>query len=238
LWATIAALGAFSLLIALGCWQLDRGAQKRHRHLLFMQRYTSPPVALPEATTGEIPQSLIWRRVQASGRYRDLHVLLDNRVRAGVAGVEVLTVFELDGGAQVLVNRGWLATPADRRLAPEVSVIDGVTDVRGHAGPPPATGLRFEPGADYDEALARHIIRVQWVDPAALNERYGLALAPFVIFLERGAPGGFARDWPEPGNRAQRHVAYAVQWFALAVVLVIIYVSLNLNRRGSRDDGQ
>jgi surfeit locus 1 family protein len=238
LWSTVAALAAFSVLIALGYWQLDRAAQKQQRHLLFVQRYTSPPMALPEITAKAEIEALQWRRVRARGRYRDLHVLLDNRVRAGVAGVEVLTVFELNGGAQILVNRGWTSAPADRRLAPEVPVINGVVEIRGHAGPPPATGLRFDPEADHDETLAEHIIRVQWVEPAALNERYGLALAPFVIFLERAAPGGFARDWPEPGNEAQRHVAYAVQWFALAVILVVIYVSVNLTDRGRHADGQ
>lgn len=228
LWPTVFTLATLSLLLCLGFWQLDRADQKQQRHSLFMRRRAAPPVELSRVENEADVDTLTWRRIRARGRYADLQVLLDNRIHNGVVGVEVLTPFELDGGGEVLVNRGWISASADRRVIPQIPVVAGAVETSGHAGPPPVTGLHLNPEADQYEHMSEHIIRVQRIDIPALNERYGLALPPLVIFLEQGARRDFARDWPAPGNEAGRHTAYAVQWFAMAVVLVVLYFFINL----------
>lgn len=227
----IATLAGTSLLLGLGFWQLSRAQDKQVRHALFVHRAALAPIPLDRATGKLDPDSVMWRRVSARGRYRDLQFVLDNRIHNGVVGVEVLTVFELDGGAQFLVDRGWMPVSADRRTIPHIPSISGQVDMRGHIGYPPATGLRFNPRADLDEAITERIIRVQWVNTDGLNDRYGLAVPPFIVFLADSAPGGFGRDWTRPGNESGRHIAYAVQWFAMAGVLVVIYIVLSLREK-------
>lgn len=52
-----------------------------------------------------------------------------------------------------------------------------------------------------------------------------------IILLSPNQPHGFERVWtPNLGMPAQHHLGYAIQWFALALTLVIIYIVLNTRR--------
>ena len=49
------------------------------------------------------------------------------------------------------------------------------------------------------------------------------------MLLDPGAPDGFERDWrPALGFGPERHLGYAVQWFAFALVAVVMLIALNL----------
>jgi cytochrome oxidase assembly protein ShyY1 len=43
--------------------------------------------------------------------------------------------------------------------------------------------------------------------------------------------GGFAREWPRPDERIERHVGYAFQWWGFAIATVIIWLVVNLRRK-------
>ena len=51
-----------------------------------------------------------------------------------------------------------------------------------------------------------------------------------LVLLDAGEPDGYVRNWTAPGFPPMRHIAYAVQWFALALTLFIIYMVTNLRR--------
>jgi surfeit locus 1 family protein len=52
-----------------------------------------------------------------------------------------------------------------------------------------------------------------------------------LLLLDAGAPDGFEREW-RPAMRfgPERHLGYAIQWFALALALTVIFVALSLQR--------
>jgi len=47
---------------------------------------------------------------------------------------------------------------------------------------------------------------------------------PAVIQLSAGSPGAFEPIWKPTIFKAARHYGYAVQWFGLAIVLLISYI--------------
>jgi len=51
-----------------------------------------------------------------------------------------------------------------------------------------------------------------------------------VILLDPKEPDGYARNWEAPGFPPMRHIGYAVQWFALAAALLVIYIVTNVRR--------
>jgi len=52
-----------------------------------------------------------------------------------------------------------------------------------------------------------------------------------ILLLDKEDQFGFIRDWkPVYGVTPDKHKAYAVQWFTLAVVLLMIYVGANSKR--------
>jgi surfeit locus 1 family protein len=56
---------------------------------------------------------------------------------------------------------------------------------------------------------------------------------PFVgglLLLDPEAPGGYVREWTDFGFPPQRHYGYAVQWFALAIAALVVFVVVNRKR--------
>ena len=53
---------------------------------------------------------------------------------------------------------------------------------------------------------------------------------PYLVRLDENTPGVLTRPWPIPKLKASKSQSYAVQWFAmaLAVVLVTIYLATNI----------
>ncbi|MGH8262128.1 MAG: SURF1 family cytochrome oxidase biogenesis protein, partial [Steroidobacterales bacterium] len=63
-----------------------------------------------------------------------------------------------------------------------------------------------------------------WPELAAA---YGPGLYPRILLLDRDQPDGFTREWTPPGFGPERHIAYAIQWFGLALTVAVIYAVLN-----------
>jgi surfeit locus 1 family protein len=55
-------------------------------------------------------------------------------------------------------------------------------------------------------------------------------LAP-VLLMDADSGPGYLRDWHPPGLPPERHYAYAVQWWAFALLALGLLVGLNLKRR-------
>jgi surfeit locus 1 family protein len=57
----------------------------------------------------------------------------------------------------------------------------------------------------------------------------GLRLQPLVIQQTSDADDGLVRAWERPDSGVNTHRAYAVQWYALALLTVIVYVALGFH---------
>ena len=213
-------------LARLGLWQLDRGAEKCVRYAAFSERHQQPVAALDDLAHVAAGAELAWRRVTVRGRYGSPHVLLDNRVREGRAGYELLTPFTSDGGLRLLVDRGWLPLAGGRAAAPQVDAPGGAVSLSGYLGPPPVSGITLSDGLPAVEWLATDIARVQQVHIDTGGRLAGVelneTLSPMIIYLDATAAGARDARWQLPGSGAERHQAYAVQWFAMAAILAAI----------------
>ena len=75
------------------------------------------------------------------------------------------------------------------------------------------------------------------LEPAAVADALGLpALAPRVLRLDPDLPMGYARDLEVLANTLppERHLGYAVQWFALSAAVLVIALLLTLRARRRR----
>jgi surfeit locus 1 family protein len=219
---TLLALGGIALFAALGVWQLGRAGDKR-------------ALASDFATGG---RALDWRQLPADapryqrvvlrGRYDpERQFLLDNRSHESVAGVEVLTPLVLDDGSAVIVNRGWLPFGATRERLPSVAVDAGPRTVTGRIDDLPRPGIWLEP-----PPASGWPRLVQYPTMPELSAALGRELAPRQVLLDPGVPDGYVRAWTVPGAPPDRHLGYAVQWFAFAAVTAVIWVVLSIRKEG------
>lgn len=222
-WLTLCAGLALATLIGLGVWQLERRVWKRD---LIAQRTAQS--ALPAVSIDRVPvdwTAFEFRHVRADGAFlRSKDMRLVARTYKGEVGVEIVTPLRLTGGGVVLVNRGWAPKNwSDRKDGDAVAETVSVEGLLRRGGRP----NRFTP--DNDPA------RGAWyfVDVPAMAKASGLnGVRPYVLEAAAGPAGA---GYPIGGRTRtalpNNHLQYALTWFALAVVLVAIYIAFHLKRR-------
>jgi surfeit locus 1 family protein len=215
---------ALALLFArLGWWQLERKTEKQ---LLFGQFGNGPILGVEQALeSGEK-----FARVEAHGRYDpSRHVLLDNKILNGRAGVHVLTLFTLGNGTGILVNRGWLPLPPDRRSLPAVETDDSMRMITGILNKPSAGGPRI---GEPDVLVAdRWPQLVTYLDLDSVSDALNSPLEPWLLQLEPEDESGFeGRQWQAAVMGPEVHGAYALQWFSLAAAAFIIWITLGVRK--------
>lgn len=219
---TLVVLTLLPVLVGLGLWQLSRGDDKRAMLATYAQLTAASPILarqLPEIA------DVAWRRVQLRGRFDAEHsLLLDNSIRDGQAGVELIQPFhDQPSGAWLMVNRGWLPWP-DRRVAPVFDTPDQPLDLQAWVYEAPGATFQLSP----DSPSTSWPKLVTAMDPGkVLSElsRDGFAqelrLAP--------GPAAYRTDWPVVSMGPEKHLGYAVQWFAMATALGGLYLYLGLS---------
>ncbi len=217
---TILAAGAVVMFAALGNWQLDRADQKR----AMARDFTAGGPAIEWRRLP--PDAPRYQRVKVRGHYDAGHqFLLDNMSHESVAGVHVLTPLVLDNGDAVIVNRGWLPYGATRQDLPDVAVDGDMRTVVGRIDNLPRPGIWLKaPEASGWPRL------VQYPAMAELSAALGRDLATRQVLLDPGVPDGYVREWAVPGTSPDRHLGYAVQWFAFAVLAAAIWLALGFRR--------
>jgi surfeit locus 1 family protein len=210
----LAGLAALTLLLGLGVWQLERRVWKLELIRQVEQRARAAPVAAPSpAQWPALARDAAYRRVRVRGTLATGQITLVQAVTDRGPGDWVMAPLRTDQGFTVLVNLGF--TPAQDPRS-------GYAAVLTQRDPVTVVGLvrLSEPRGGFlranDPAAGRWYSR----DVAAIAAARGIAApAPYFIDADAGAnrPG-----WPVGGLTVIRfpnsHLAYALTWFALAVM--------------------
>jgi surfeit locus 1 family protein len=232
---TLATLTIFPLLLTLGFWQLDRAEQKQAIFDDYIKTSSRVPSDINEVINqGPSDENIVWRHGVLAGSYVDTKVLLlDNQVLSGTAGYHVYQPFQASGTDQwILINRGWVGAGSYRDTVPEFAGTEGPFDLTGVITAfPSAPGIVLDDHAMGREEMTPQVVRLQMITRQTAEQILGHTLFPYVFRLGADSPSGLVREWPQPGSGKERHLGYAFQWFSLAVVLLVIYISLNLRRR-------
>ena len=220
---TLVLLALALVFLRLGWWQMERKSEKQ---LLFEQFDNAPVLSIGRA----LERGEKFARVEASGRYDPTrHVLLDNKILNGRVGVHVLTPFTLGNGKEILVNRGWLRLPPDRRSLPAVETDDSMRTITGILNKPSTGGQRI---GEPDVLVAdRWPQLVTYLDLDSVSAALGASIEPWLVQLDKEDQSGFeGRQWQPAVMGPDVHGAYALQWFSLAATALVIWVTLGLRQ--------
>jgi surfeit locus 1 family protein len=222
---TVVTVTLVAIAVSLGNWQLRRAEEKKALYASFDAASLSPaamPVDLLE------PEAAPFTPVTAYGQFdRERQVLLDAMMDGGRTGYQVLTPLLRQGLPAVLVNRGWIPAAPDRGVLPGVSVSGELRRVTGFLGHLPVPAMRLAGPAGESASwprLALYPTREQ------LEQMLGYPVLDAVVLLGPEQPDGYLRNWRPQLLSPDRHLGYAMQWFAIAMALIVIYVVVNLRR--------
>lgn len=223
--------------VALGIWQLDRAEQKQ-RLLDQFARGQAPTQALQTADVS----LQRYRHVRVVGRYDSEHqVLLDNMPSAmGRAGFRVLTPLHMENGHWLLVDRGWIPLGATRTELPEVRVTSALlaqpVAISGRLDALPEPGMRLGENRLLGSAASWPRV-LNFPRHAELEQLLDRKLLPGLLLLDAAEPQGYERAWgAHLGIGPPRHIAYAVQWFAMAFALLCVYLVVSFKAQARSDD--
>ena len=213
LWPGVMTVVMLAVLLGLGSWQVERLHWKRSVLAQITHAEAAPAVELP-------PEPEPYSKVQVTGHLRDdLSASYGAEVRDTPAGTELgtqlIVPLERDGGAAILVDRGWVP---DKRPRPFAHAEGNVT-LEGYVRPSEAPGLF----SATDNPATRQFYTL---DAPAIGAALGLRqVAPFVLVVLGPAP---LERYPDPARHLPRppnnHLSYAITWYGLAIALVVIFV--------------
>lgn len=226
----ILAVLAFTVLIALGTWQIQRKAWKENLIASLTERLAAPAKELPPAADWpKLDRARDeYSRVKFEARFdnsREAFVFAAPstfRPDAVGPGYWVFTPARLDEGSTVMVNRGFVP---DGRQDPK-SRSDGQV-----VGPVEITGAMRWPGDRHWFTPNDDPAHNLWFtpDPGSIAKAKGLdsranLVAPFYVEQEAPVPPG---GLPQPGRLEvtlpDNHLQYALTWYGLAAVLAGVF---------------
>ncbi len=212
------------LLVGLGFWQLERAEEKQQILDLHQQRRSASPIPVSQIT--ETDRQYLRVEVEGNRVSGAPTLLLDNRVKRGRPGYEVLNIVRTASGEMLLVNRGWLEGYPDRRRLPEVPALAPGVRLTGHLYRSPGEQLML--GEDDWEASGVLEV-IQNAAPEKIAERLNLQLYDYSLRLDADSNGALDAEWIMVNVQPEKHIGYAVQWFTMAAVLLIMAVYTNSN---------
>lgn len=223
---TLFAVFFLIIFIVLGHWQIRRYHYKQNLLTDFNQRLHMRPIYLDQ-----LSRYRDWRFLQlrVKGHYlNDRTMLLENKFHKSRVGYEVVTPFAIaDSHRVLLINRGWIPRQYDRELL-RLASVPGEKTVTGY----------IKLLDEFQFILGKNILNpLQWplvmqkIDIKELQRLTHWDIYPFILRLDKNQADGFVRDWQPIIVLPQRHLAYAIQWFAMALALVIAYFIFSCRKK-------
>jgi surfeit locus 1 family protein len=220
------ALVALAAFIGLGTWQLQRKAWKEALIANLEQRLSAPPVDLPprQRWAQLNPAEDEFRHVKFSAAFVPgadaLVYTTGSALRSDVSGPGywVLAPARLATGGLLVVNRGFIPEGRQDTATQASSEITANVEMVGVLRWPEARGF-FSP----NDQPARNLWFAR--DPVGIASAKSWGdVAPFYVELERPQPpGGLPQAGPLKANLRNEHLQYAITWYGLALVVVVMF---------------
>ena len=216
-WPTFFTIPAFITLIGLGVWQVDRLQRKLNLIAQVQSRMAEPAIPVPADIPD--PYALKFRQVEARGHFlhdREIHLLA--HTLKGRVGYQIITPLQEESGRYILVNRGWVPDTNRDPATRAEGQVEGEVIVRGLARPGWTQG-NFVP----DNAPAANFWF--WGDLDGMAKAANISpYAPIFLEVDNSPnPGGLPIGGQTRITFVNDHLQYAFTWFALSVVLLVIY---------------
>lgn len=213
--------------LRLSYWQIQRFDEKT---AILLQAQKMTEVASSSWNVGDqLP--LPYQKIILKGQWQKEVFLLDNQIHNHEVGFDVLSPLELLDGHVVLVDRGWIKAESLREKLPNLarlSIPDKKASQAEIAGSVYYPSTKLWTLGPLIEPKNQGLTIVEQLNVDKIADYLQEIAYPFVLRLAPNDVFGYIRDWPLVAMPPMRHQAYALQWFLMALVILILYFSLNL----------
>ena len=223
-------LPILALLCWLGNWQVERLEWKLDLSQKIESRFGLPAVAIPAMMSD--PDEWLYRHMRISGRYLHMREMpLYSIGPNGRPGYDLFTPLLLRDGTYVIINRGWVPEKLKEQVSRPETMIAGSVEITGVLRKS-WERQRFAPEND----LARNL----WYygDLTAMAKEQELSTVfPMFLYADKSPVKG---TYPIGGRSrvklVNNHLDYAMTWYGLAIVLLVIYFIFNVQKSARPED--
>jgi surfeit locus 1 family protein len=217
------ALLFFCLFISLGNWQLKRAKEKRALLATYESRIKRAPQRI---TTLSTPSDLRFYQILLHGHFQnEKTILLDNKTYAGQIGYEIYTPFLAQELTKpILVDRGFISMGQTRQTLPIIRRNTGEITLTGMLNLPPKY---VSLGGIAESTTLSWPLRVEYIHLDELKKYLGDLSDPYVLQINPNHVAAYPIKWEIVIMSPEKHLGYALQWFAFALTLLILFVALN-----------
>jgi len=224
---------AVTLFCVLGFWQMQRADLKSNIQQRFNAKLAEPYQFI--RLEDEVNPMLQYKKVELRGHFApQFTLLLDNQVFHQQVGYHVLTPFFINKNQAVLVDRGWVALGADRRILPKIVAPKQLNRVEGIVTIPSSGGFRIG-----ELVMSGGWPRViPFVELKKIQQGVDFDLLPYVIWQAEETEDAYPRHWKPVWSKPERSDAYALQWFSFAAIALVLFINLNLEKKGTGESDE
>jgi surfeit locus 1 family protein len=212
------------LFVRLGFWQLARADEKKELLRSHHAQASREPITWG---VGDV-LPVQYQPVRVYGQYMPVTLLLDNQHDQHQVGYHVLTPLQIGKDKVVLIDRGFVPMGRSRDTLPQITIPDTPLVLKGQVYFP--SDKNWSLGNIFDKKRSNVAI-IELFDARVIGQFLHKSVYPFIIRLDPDATDGFLREWPVVAMPPERHLGYAVQWFAMAFVVLMLYIILNIKKR-------
>ena len=202
------------LLFSLAYWQYSRGQEKIKIAAL---RTQIGNVVLARSPNNW--EAHYYRDIKIKGEWLGENAfLLENRIKGGQVGYEVLSPFKLsEDQSVILVNRGWVKN----EVSANEKAIGGKAIINGTIYLP-------EKGVVLGDAILPLALsstqfpkRSLYIDMPVFARVLKQTIQPVLFVLEEKEAMSYPRLWKASVMTADKHMGYAVQWLGLGLTFLV-----------------
>jgi len=218
----------FLILVSLGVWQINRAEQKAETQQALSESLTLPELEILRPLNTDANNR--FRHVRLEGQFDTKHqYLIDNHIHKGRPGFLVVTPFSYaNGKAVVLVNRGWLPLGQTRQDLPNITITDTKRVIRGVLADLPGKLPSFGIASPVNGGSWPRVVRDVEIERISLD--LGYTMPPYLLQLDQADPAAYTQNWQAIASGPEKNQSYAIQWFSMALVILILFIGLNSRR--------
>ncbi len=212
------------LMTNLGFWQLNRAEEKEGLLLLLADDKVTLVDNANQIKT--LPQ---YANIKITGRFLDApQLLLDNQINNQKVGYHVFTPFIIDEmNLYLMINRGWI--PKEGYDQNSLAISTEALTLQGKLNHSPQVGMQLgeiELDPNKKQQIMTYFDRpiVSRFLHENLCKDLNCIVSNRVMLLEKNQPQGFKREWNPIIMPPAKHTGYAVQWFSMTIVLILLFV--------------
>lgn len=218
-WPALVTLTAFLILCKLGFWQLQRAEEKRQ----FLQAFETQgkvefSAVVDASQTGSL-DVFNGRQTTIAGEVLMPYVFfVDNKIHQGSVGYSLLAPVQVTGTDHVvIVDFGWLKAPRSRQQLPKVSLPKKIA-ITGQ--------LKTQQLEQF--SLQQQPLNQNWPQRiqsphSALELSVNGQLLPLILYAPSNTLAGMPQTYRAVVMPPEKHHAYALQWFLLALASILVF---------------